>query len=80
MGGAYSYIVNDNMILGFGLVTYPAKYGSSGIMTFMVNQEGRVYQKNFGKNTEKAAPAITLFEPDPTWKKVEDSDSKQEKK
>jgi hypothetical protein len=80
VGGAYSYMVNDNMILGFGLVAYPAKYGSSGIMTFMVNQEGKVYEKNFGKDTEKTASAITLFDPDATWKKIEDADSKQEKK
>jgi hypothetical protein len=70
-GGAYDYVVKGNMILGFGLVAYPAKYGSSGIMTFIVNQEGVVYQKDLGKGTAKAAKAIKRYDPDPTWKKVE---------
>ena len=71
-GGAYDYVVKGNMIFGFGLVAYPAKYGSSGIMTFIVNQEGVVYQKDLGKGTAKAAKAIKRYDPDPTWKKVED--------
>ena len=70
-GGAYDYVVKGNMILGFGLVAYPAKYGSSGIMTFIVNQEGVVYQKDLGKGTAKAAGAMKTYDPDPTWKKVE---------
>jgi len=70
-GGAYDYVVKGNMILGFGLVAYPAKYGSSGIMTFIVNQEGVVYQKDLGKGTAKAAEAIKRYNPDPTWRKVE---------
>ena len=70
-GGAYDYVVKGNMILGFGLVAYPAQYGSSGIMTFIVNQEGVVYQKDLGKDTAKAAGAIKRYDPDPTWKKVE---------
>jgi hypothetical protein len=70
-GGAYDYVVKGNMILGFGLVAYPAKYGSSGIMTFIVNQEGVVYQKDLGKGTAKAAGAMKRYDPDPTWKKVE---------
>jgi hypothetical protein len=70
-GGAYDYVVKGNMILGFGLVAYPAKYGSSGIMTFIVNQEGVVYQKDLGKGTAKAAEAIKRYDPAPTWKKVE---------
>jgi hypothetical protein len=70
-GGAYEYVVKGDMILGFGLVAYPAKYGSSGIMTFIVNQEGVVYQKDLGKDTAKAAEAIKKYDPDPTWKKVE---------
>jgi hypothetical protein len=59
------------MILGFGLVAYPAKYGSSGIMTFIVNQEGVVYQKDLGRDTAKKAEGIKRYDPDPTWKKVE---------
>jgi hypothetical protein len=70
-GGAYEYVVKGNMILGFGLVAYPAKYGSSGVMTFIVNQEGVVYQKDLGKGTSKAAEAIRRYDPDSTWKKVE---------
>jgi hypothetical protein len=70
-GGAYDYVAKGNMILGFGLVAYPAKYGSSGIMTFIVNQEGVVYQKDLGKATTKAAKAMKRYDPDPTWKKVE---------
>jgi Protein of unknown function (DUF2950) len=70
-GGAYDYVVKGNMIGGFALVAYPAKYGSSGIMTFIVNHDGVVYQKDLGKKTEKTALAMKLFNPDSTWKKVE---------
>jgi hypothetical protein len=68
-GGAYDYVVKGQMIGGFALIAYPAKYTSSGIMTFMVNQDGVVYQKDLGRNTEKAARAMKLFNPDNTWKK-----------
>ncbi|HUL37090.1 MAG TPA: DUF2950 domain-containing protein [Thermodesulfobacteriota bacterium] len=70
-GGEYDYVVNGKMIGGFALVAYPAEYGSSGIMTFIVNQEGVVYQSNLGKDTEKIATAMKKFDPDETWKKVE---------
>jgi hypothetical protein len=70
-GGAYDYVVKGNMIGGFALVAYPAQYGNSGIMTFIVNQDGIVYQKNLGKETAKLAQAIKVFDPDKTWKKVE---------
>lgn len=70
-GGAYDYVVDGRMIGGFGLVAYPARYRVSGIMTFVVNQDGVVYQKDLGKNTEKIAEAMTLFDPDTTWRKVE---------
>jgi hypothetical protein len=70
-GGAYDYLVKGNMIGGFALVAYPAKYGSSGVMTFIVNHDGAVYQKDLGRNTEKTAQAMKLFNPDSTWKKVE---------
>jgi len=66
-GGAYDYLVKGNMILGFGLIAYPAKYGSSGIMTFIVNQEGVIYQKDLGRNTKKSAAAIQKYDPDRTW-------------
>lgn len=70
-GGSYDYVVKGNMILGFGLVAYPATYGTSGIMTFLVNQEGVVYQKDLGKGTAKTAAGMKRYDPDPTWKKVE---------
>jgi type II secretory pathway pseudopilin PulG len=70
-GGAYDYIINGNMIGGFALVAWPAKYGNSGVMTFMVNHDGVVYQKNLGKDTEKIAKAITKYDPDKTWGKAQ---------
>jgi len=69
-GGAYDYMVKGNMIGGFALVAYPAKYASSGVMTFIVNHDGVVYQKDLGRNTEKTAQAMKLFDPDSTWKKA----------
>jgi hypothetical protein len=70
-GGSYNYVVRDRMILGFALVTYPAEYGNSGIMTFIVNQAGVIYQKDLGKNTRNIAEAMEIFDPDETWEKVE---------
>jgi hypothetical protein len=67
-GGAYNYIINGNMIGGFALVAWPADYGESGIMTFIVNQQGKVYQKDLGPKTEKLAAAMKLYDPDSTWK------------
>ena len=71
-GGAYDYVVNGKMILGFGLVAYPAKYGASGIMTFLVNQEGTIYEKDLGEDTVDAAAMMTTFDPDDTWHKYEE--------
>ena len=71
-GGAYDYVVKGKMIGGFALVAYPAKYASSGIMTFIVNHDGVVYQKDLGEGTEKAAQSMKLFNPDNTWQKVEE--------
>ena len=70
-GGAYDYMVNGQMIGGFALVAYPARYVSSGVMTFIVNYDGVVYEKDLSDNTENAALAMKLFNPDGTWKKVE---------
>lgn len=70
-GGAYDYMVNGQMIGGFALVAYPARYASSGVMTFIVNHDGVVYEKDLSDNTENAALAMKLFNPDGTWKKVE---------
>jgi hypothetical protein len=73
-GGAYDYILKGKMIGGFALVAFPAKYASSGIMTFIVNHDGVVFQKDLGRNTEKVAQAINLFNPDSMWEKVEEED------
>jgi len=70
-GGAFDYVVKNNMIGGFAVVAYPAVYGSSGVMTFVVNHEGVVYEKDLGKNTAKTAKAMNSFDPDQTWKKAE---------
>lgn len=69
-GGAYSYVVNGKMIGGFALVAYPAQYGNSGVMTFIVNHEGKVFQKDLGKNTSAAAAAMKEYSPDKTWTEV----------
>jgi hypothetical protein len=67
-GGKYDYIINGNMIGGFALLAWPAEYGDSGIMTFMVNQQGRVYQKDLGADTAKVVRKITAYDPDATWR------------
>ena len=66
-GGAYDYIINGNLIGGFALVAYPAHWGESGVMTFIVNQWGRVYQCNLGEDSTQIASSMTLFDPDPSW-------------
>ncbi|MGA3006962.1 MAG: DUF2950 domain-containing protein [Opitutaceae bacterium] len=71
-GGAYNYIINGNMIAGFALVAYPSRWGASGIMTFIVNQEGKVYQANLGENTAGLAAAMTDFNPDSQWTMVKE--------
>ena len=68
-GGAYDYVVRGSMIGGFGLVAYPAIYGNSGVMTFIVNQDGVVYQKDLGASTASVAGKMTKFNPDSTWKR-----------
>jgi Protein of unknown function (DUF2950) len=70
-GGAKNYIVNGKMTGGFAVMVYPAQYGNSGIMTFVINQTGVVYQKNLGKTTDEAVAAMTEFNPDKSWKAVE---------
>jgi hypothetical protein len=66
-GGAYSYLVKGKMIGGFAVVAYPAQYGNSGVMTFIVNHEGKVFQKDLGKNTAAVAKAMKEYNPDKTW-------------
>ena len=70
-GGAFDYVVKGNQIGGFAVVAYPAKFGNSGVMTFVVNHDGVVYQKDLGKNTEKIAKAMTKYDPDKTWGKAQ---------
>ena len=71
-GGKFSYIINGNMIAGYALVAYPDKWGSSGVMTFIVNQQGRIYQKDLGPTTEETAHAMTDYDPDASWTLVKE--------
>jgi hypothetical protein len=71
-GGARDYVVNGEMSGGFGLVAYPAEYDRGGIMTFIVNQEGVVYQKDLGEDTLEVASEISAYDPDDTWAEVEE--------
>jgi len=68
-GGAYDYLVKGRLIGGFAVVGYPAKYGVSGIMTFIVNHEGAVFEKDLGPATQAEIAKLTRFNPDKTWKK-----------
>ena len=70
-GGAYDYVAKGKMIGGFALIAYPAEYGNSGIITFMVNHDGTVWEKDLGLKTAKLAQKIESFTPDKTWTKVE---------
>jgi hypothetical protein len=78
-GGNYNYVVKGKMILGFALVAYPAEYENSGVMTFMVNQEGSIYQKNLGSDTKQKAEAMKVFDPDKTWQRVRETLQQQDK-
>jgi hypothetical protein len=70
-GGEVDYVVRGKMIGGFALVAYPAEYGNSGVMTFVVNHAGTLFQKDLGERTEKIAERMTSFNPDQTWRKVD---------
>jgi hypothetical protein len=70
-GGAKEYIVNGVMTGGFAILAYPAEYGNSGVMSFLINQDGVVFEKSLGENTTDVAKAISGFNPDDTWKPVE---------
>jgi hypothetical protein len=65
--GAYDYIINDHLIAGFALIAWPAEWGKTGVMTFVVNQQCRIYQKNFGPSSFEEAQAITAYAPNSTW-------------
>lgn len=71
-GGKYDYVINGNMIGGYALVAYPAEYGFSGVMTFIVNQQGVVYQKDLGKDTSDTVKKMDEYNPDKTWTVVTD--------
>ena len=73
-GGAYEYVVKGHMIGGVALVAFPATYGSSGIMTFIVSHDGVVYQKDLGPKTTQIANAMKTYNPDKTWTRVAASD------
>ena len=66
-GGKYNYIINGNMVAGFALVAFPSNWKKSGVMTFVVNQQGKVYQKNLGPETIKLAQHMKSYDPDGTW-------------
>lgn len=71
-GGSYNYIINGNMVGGYALVAFPSNWGKSGVMTFVVNQQGKVYQKNLGPDTIKVADMMKSYNPDNTWTLVKD--------
>jgi len=68
-GGAYDYVVQGRMIGGFALIAWPASYGNSGVMTFLVSHDGVVYEKDLGPDTAQAVQKITRFNPDKSWKR-----------
>lgn len=69
-GGAYSYVANGKMIGGFGLIAYPAQYGETGVMSFIISHDGVVYEKDLGPETATVASKMTRFNPDPSWKRL----------
>ena len=70
-GGAYNYVINGHMVAGFALVAWPADYDNSGVMTFLVNQNGTVYQKDLGPKTEERVKGMTRYNPDRTWRRAQ---------
>ena len=69
-GGAKNYLVNGKMTRGFAFLAFPAEYRSSGVMTFMINQDSVVVQKDLGANTQQIASEMTEFNPDKSWDQV----------
>jgi len=67
-GGAYSYVINGRMVAGFAMVAYPSQYGESGVMTFIVNHNGTIFEKDLGAGTTAVAEKMTAFDPGPGWK------------
>jgi DUF2950 family protein len=71
-GGRYNYMINGNMIAGFALVAFPAEYGNTGVMTFLVSHHGKVYQKDLGPRTVEIVKAMQEYNPDKTWTEVKE--------
>ena len=71
-GGRYDYVINGNMIAGFGLVAFPADHGNSGVMTFMCNHSGKVFEKDLGPDSDLIAAGIDEYDPDESWKLADD--------
>jgi hypothetical protein len=71
-GGRYDYVINGNMIAGHALVAWPARYGETGVKTFLVSHHGTVYEKDLGPDTAKIVEQIKRFNPDKTWNEVPD--------
>ena len=69
-GGAYSYVINGRMVAGAAMVAYPAEHGGTGVMTFIVNGAGKIFEKNLGKDTAAIASKMTTFDPGPGWKEA----------
>jgi len=69
-GGAYSYVINGRMIAGFAMVAYPAEYGESGVMTLIVSHNGKVFEKDLGKNSAEIGAKMSTFDPGTGWKEV----------
>ena len=76
-GGAADYVVRGKMIGGFALVAYPAEYRNSGVMTFIVNHTGSVFQKDLGPETVARAETMTSFDPGPGWTKVDATEAEK---
>ena len=71
-GGRYDYVINGNMIGGYGAIAWPSEYGITGVMTFMVNQQGKIYQKDLGEDTDLPAAALQSYDLDATWTLTKD--------
>jgi hypothetical protein len=69
-GGAYNYVINGRMIAGFAMVAYPAEYGKGGVMTFIVSHNGKVYEKDLGRNSATIGAAMSTFDPGAGWREV----------
>jgi hypothetical protein len=70
-GGPAKYVVNGYVSGGFALIAWPAHYDATGIMTFLVGQDGVIHEKNLGRDTQAAVGGLQRFDPDPTWRKTD---------